>query len=257
MVDYKVAMNDPMMWVMCIPAVAIAVIQAILISRKAIQAGHVVELSKADAMKSFKTGAVAAIGPAISSVVVMISLMTYIGPAFTWLRLCFIGSATTEMTAAGLGATAMGVEMGGAGYDLTVFSNSVWACTLNALGWLIVAGIFTPNLNTVRNKIAGKDPQLMNVVSTASMVGVFVALSISYLNNGIKSIMGAISGEAFLNNGSIQMITFVVGMVAMYLSMQAGNKWPKLKEHTLSITLIVGLIVACILLTAGGLVTPA
>ena len=252
MVDYKVAMNDPVMWLMCVPAVAVAVVQAILISRKTIQAGHVVNLSKKESIKAFKTGAIAAIGPSISSVVVMISLMATIGPAFSWLRLCFIGSATTEMTAAGIGAAAMGVELGGEGYDINAFANSVWACTLNAFGWLVVAGIFTPRLNSIRTKIAGTDGNLMGVISTAAMVGVFVALSIGYINRGILAIGSSIDTSKLAE--CIPMITFLVGGVTMFAAMQLGKKFPKVREHTLSITLVIGLLVACILLSAGGLV---
>lgn len=241
--DYQVAMKDPIMWAMCIPAVLVAVIQAILISKKILDVGPIVELSRKDSIKAFRTGAVASIGPAMSSVVVMISLMAFLGPAFTWLRLCFIGSAAAESAAASMGAAAMGVELGGVGYDITAFANSIWACTLNAFGWLFMAGVFTPKLGNIREKISGTDPNIMGIISTSAMVGVFMALTVGYVDGGINAI-----GGSFLKDGGIGLIALVMGVGLMGLVTVASKKHPKLKEHTLSITLIIGLAVVCALM---------
>lgn len=237
--NYVDVMQDPMMWVMCTPAVLMAVVQAILISKKAMDSGKIVNLSREESMKAFKTGAVAAIGPAMSSMVVMITLMASVGGAFAWLRLCFIGSATTELTAASLGAQALGVELGGEGYDVTAYANSIWACTLNAFGWLFVAGVFTPKLADIKKKIAGDDPQMLNLISTSAMVGAF-----SYLSMG-QCLAGPRNLAVFIFSGALMAILITV-----------SNKYPKLKEHNLSIVLVCGLAFAAFLLSSG-LLAPA
>ena len=49
----------------------------------------------------------------------MVGLMSVIGAPMAWMRLAVIGAAPTELTAATVGADAVGVTFGGEGYDLT------------------------------------------------------------------------------------------------------------------------------------------
>src|SRR5690554_150426 len=107
MKDYLEIANDPMLWVMAIPAVAMVGVQAYLFSKRAFNASKTTSLSKEQCRKAFKVGAVSAIGPSLSVFVVMIAMMAVIGGPVTWLRLSFIGAAPTELTASTIGAKAM------------------------------------------------------------------------------------------------------------------------------------------------------
>ena len=57
---------------------------------------------------AFRTGLITAIGPSIAVFIVMVGMMSVVGGPVTWLRLAVIGAAPTELTAATIGAEAVG-----------------------------------------------------------------------------------------------------------------------------------------------------
>lgn len=130
MENYLKVANDPILWLMCLPLVLIVGIQAIIFTRKALATGKTVKLSREEGIKAFRVGAIAAIGPSLSVLVVMLGMMAVVGAPITWLRLSIIGSAPAELAAAAMGAQAMGVEFGSPQYDVTAFASSVWTMTL-------------------------------------------------------------------------------------------------------------------------------
>lgn len=86
---------------------------------------------------------ISAIGPAIASVLVVLSMLAVIGSPVSWIRLSMIGSAATELSAASIGAEACGVTLGGAGYGLSEMSTAWFTMAINGCGWLLVV-FFSP-----------------------------------------------------------------------------------------------------------------
>jgi Flp pilus assembly protein TadB len=101
---------------------------------------------------------------------------------------------------------------------------------INGVGWLIVAGLLTHKLETLRTKIGGGDVKWLAVLSGAAMLGVF-----GYLN----------SGPVVVGGGPL--IAAVVGAVSMALLLVLVRKTKRLrrfKEYTLGIAMILGMIAA-------------
>lgn len=230
MKDYLNIANDPMLWVMAIPAVLMVGIQAYLFSKRAFEASKTTELSKEDCFKAFKVGAVSAIGPSLSVFVVMLGMMAVIGGPLTWLRLSFIGAAPTELTAANIGAEAMGVEFGSADYDVTAFASSVWTMTLNGCGWLVFCGLFTHKLDRLQDKVAGGDAALMEQICGAAILGTASYLVMSNSKAGFDRFVAAL-----------------VAAVVMALLDRVSDKVPKLKEYNLGISMLAGMFVAVLI----------
>ena len=228
--DYLEIANDPMLWVMAIPAVAMVGVQAYLFSKRALQASKTTNLSKEQCKKAFKVGAVSAIGPSLSVFVVMLGMMAVIGGPITWLRLSFIGAAPTELTAATIGSKAMGVEFGSPEYDVTAFASSVWTMTLNGCGWLIFCGFFTHKLDRLQDKVAGGDTKLMGQICGAAILGTASYLVISNSQAGIDRFVAAL-----------------VAAVTMTLLDKVSVKAPKLKEYNLGISMLVGMFIAVLI----------
>ncbi len=229
MKEYLKVANDPILWLMCLPVVIMVAIQAIIFSKRAFIAAKSVELTKQECKDAFRVGAVSAIGPAVAVFVVMLGMMAVVGGPMTWLRLSVIGSAPTELAASTMGAKAMGVEFGGEGYGVLEYANSVWAMSLNGIGWLVFAGLFTHKLDGIRNKFAKGDTKLLGEVGGAAMLG-----AMAYLLGG------------HLLAGGGRLVAAVAAGVAMILLGKLSEKLPKLVEYNLGIAMIVGMIAGVI-----------
>ena len=101
--EYLKIANSPIFWILCLPVGLLVLIQAYIFSKKAIKSAELVDLSKSDAKKAFKIGAVSSIGPALGVFVVMLGLMSVIGGPLAWMRLAIIGSAPAELAASSMG----------------------------------------------------------------------------------------------------------------------------------------------------------
>ncbi len=227
MKEYLEVANDPMLWLMCLPVVAVVGIQAIIFSKKAFASANTVQLTKKEATDAFRIGAISAIGPAVAVFVVMLGMMAVVGGPMTWLRISIIGSAPAELAASTMGAKAMGVEFGGEGYGVIEYANSVWAMTLNGIGWLLFCGLFTHKLDGLRNKISKGDSKLTGEIGGAAMLG-----AMAYLVGG------------HLIAGSGNLVAALVAGIAMILLGKLAEKLPKLAEYNLGIAMVIGMVAA-------------
>jgi hypothetical protein len=225
--DYLDVANDPILWLTAVPAVTMVAIQAFIICRRAVIARHLVQMTRKEVYQALRAGAISAIGPAVAVFIVMLGMMAVVGGPLTWMRLSVIGSAPTELAAATMGATAMGVEMGSAEYDAAAFVSSAWVMTLNGMGWLLFAGLFTHRLHSLRSKVAGGDTALMGHIAGAAMLG-----AMAYLTGG------------HLLAGSGRAVAAVAGGLAMALLVGLAKRVPSLREYTLGIAMIVGMLIA-------------
>lgn len=235
MKEYLAIANDPLMWLMVAPAICTVFLQIYLISKRAVKAAHIVEMTGEEAKKAFKTGFISGIGPASSVFIVMLAMIAVVGGPITWLRTVIIGAASTELAAATIGADAMGVEFGGAGYGVTEYANSVLIMVLNGSGWLVFCLLFTDKLGSLQNKVSGGNAALLGAITGAAMVG-----AMSYL----------VSGHLLAGGG--RLIAAVAAGLGMVLFGKLSDKYPKIGEHILGMALIVGMIAGTIYVYMAG-----
>ena len=150
----KVA-NSMGAWLTAAPIVIITLVQVLLYYRQIYEAADAVNLKPEQLKQAFRTGMVTSIGPVIAIFIIMVGLMSVIGAPMAWMRLAVIGAAPTELTAATLGADAMGVKFGGEGYDITAMAVSWWTMAINGVGWLLLVGLFAHKLEVLRDKAGG------------------------------------------------------------------------------------------------------
>ena len=228
--DYLQISNLPIMWFLCSFTVIIAAVQAVLFIRAANKATKECRIDPEIPKKAFRIGLVTAIGPALGVFIVMVGLMSAIGGPMSWLRLSIIGAAPTELTAATYGAQAAGVELGGEGYTMTVMAVSWFAMALNGAGWLILTGLFTPMLETLRAKMSGGDSRWLIVLSAACSLGIFGYLIHGQMMASWGHTTAAISGALCMGF----LVKFIV------------PKFPKLMEYSLGIAMLFGMFCAVI-----------
>ncbi len=171
----KVA-NSMGAWITAAPIVIIALVQVLLYYRQIYHAVDAVNLTRDQLSQAFRTGMVTSIGPVVAIFIIMVGLMSVIGAPMAWMRLAVIGAAPTELTAATLGADAMGVKFGGE--DTTFrswpYPGGPWPSTVSAgCCWLASS----PTSWRTSVKRSGGDTKWLGILSTAAMIGVF-----GYLN---------------------------------------------------------------------------
>ena len=219
--DYVKISNSSILWLLCGITVFISLLQAILYMRMAKKTAVRANIPDSIPKKAFRVGLISAIGPALGVFIVMVGLMSSIGGPLAWLRLSIIGAAPTELTAA---------TLGGAGFTLTVMAVSWFTMTLNGAGWLVSTGVITPALEKVRDKISGGDGKWLVVLSGACSLGIFGYLNVNEISKGA-------GGTAAVLGGIFSM---------MFLAKFLVPKFPKLREYTLGIAMIIGMACAIV-----------
>lgn len=222
--------NQPMLWFICGILVVLVVIQAAwfvkLCKKEAVAIGYDVK----NVNQAVKTGMVTALGPAFAGFIVMVGMMSVVGGPITWQRLSIIGAAQTELTAAQLAAQAMGLELGGPGYDVSALTLGFFVMGLNGCGWLLMTAVATGSMESVRQKMAGGDPKWLTILSSAITCGLF----------------GNLVAQRLLM-GKGQMIAAFVGFACqIFLDRVVGPKVPAIKSLALGISLIVAILAAAI-----------
>ncbi|MBZ2175493.1 DUF5058 family protein [Schnuerera sp. xch1] len=229
MKEYLQVANQPMMWLMVLPAIIVVLAQVFFIAKRAFATAEEVEMTKEESRKAFRIGFVSGIGPALSVFIVMVAMIAVLGGPITWLRTVIIGAASTELTAATFGAEAMGVEFGSPEYGITEYANSILAMVLNGSGWLIICGLFTDKLGVIQDKIAGGNTALYGIIGSAAITAAFSFLLSDHLRAG--------GGSA---------LTAVISGLTMVVIMRICKKYPKLEELSLGIAMVIGMAVSAI-----------
>lgn len=232
MKEYLNIANHPLLWLSAMPIAILVVIQAIIFIKRAYASAPIVGLTKEEANKAFKIGAVSAIGPAMGVFVVMLGLMAVIGGPLAWMRLSIIGAAPTELAAAGMAAKAMGKELTSPDYGLMEFANATWVMGLNGSAWLLFTGLFSHKVEGLTDKISGGDPKKVGILMISAMCGAFAYL----FGNELKKALDPAT-RAFAISG-------IAAAVGMYFLEKLAKKYPKLGEYNLGIAMIIGMAVA-------------
>lgn len=224
--------NGSAVWIIAAFLVAIVAIQAVLYTKLANSTAKKIGMEEEKCKKAFKIGIVSAIGPSVAVFIIMVGLMSVIGGPISWMRLSIIGAAATELTAARVGAEAVGAQFGGSNYNLAALATSWWTLAINGCGWLLVCALFTTKFEGIRMKIAGNDVKLLAGLSTASLLGAF-----GYLN----------SGDVIKGGG--RLIALLFGALVMILIVKLIEKSPKfafIKDYSLGIAMLLGMTAAII-----------
>lgn len=232
--SYLKVANSLEIWLASIPVIFIVIWQAVVFSRKTVEAGRLVELEKKEALRALKIGAVSAIGPAFGVFVVMVGLMSKIGGPLAWMRLAIIGSAPAELAASEAAASAMGVQLGQQGFELVHFAAAAWVMALNGAGWLVVSALFTPQLGKINDKISGGNTKLLGVIAASAMCG-----AMSYLFG--KEVI-----KVRQKNGAPFMFSAITAVVSMIILERLAKKYPALKEYNLGIAMIIAMVVGAL-----------
>ena len=230
--DYLAIANSWQVWLCAFACVGIIVAQSVFFTKLCYKNAPLVGLTKEQCGKSFRCGMITAIGPSLSCFIGAISMITVVGGPLAWMRLSMIGAAATELTAAATGAAAYGVEMGGAGYDITVMANTWLTMALNGCGWLLVVLLLTPRMEKVRQRVGGGDDVWLGLITCGASIGLF----------------GYMASQYYIQIVSVPPAAWscIAGTVTMLACVRLAPKAPWLKEYGLGIAIVAGILVGAL-----------
>ena len=224
--------NSPAIWACSAVIVTVVVMQSVLFLRLSKKNAAQMGISPEECTLAFRTGLVSAFGPAVACFVALMGLMATIGGPIAWQRLSIIGAAPTELAAVNAVTTAAGLsgaQITDPAFTLPILAATWWAMALNGCGWLIMCALFADKLETIREKIGRGDARWLGVMSSAAMIGIFAFLTLNSIV--VKLVVQMPQVWAAVSSG-----------VAMFICIKVGEKVPRLREYSLGIAIIVGLI---------------
>lgn len=225
--------NGPVMWIISLLTVGLVAFQAILIYRLTKKYAEAKKALSPEEMKTaLKTGGVVAVGPAVSVFVLALTMMSLMGAPATLMRVGIIGSASTEMTAATVGAMMAGVSMGADEMTMAAFGCAMFGCAVMSSGYLIMIPILSRGLGKGLQKLFSPREDGKKGKAAVFFGGIFpvlfiLLLTLTQVANGLDYV-GAL---------------IVAGIVSMTLDKIAKKKNIKwLKEWGMGIAVLSGMI---------------
>lgn len=221
--------NTPVLWICALGVFLVIAIQSVIYMKAARKAAVAAGMTPQELKTSFRTGAVAAIGPSLAVVLVAIAILALFGTPATMLRIGLIGSVQYETAAASIAAGSAGAELGGPNYDQSVFTIAFFAMSLGGAMWMVATLILTPLLKRGEHRLEKVNPALMTIVPGAALLAAFLSLGLAEVP---KSTVHAITLAASAG--------VMAGCLA--LARLPGMRW--LREWGLGIAILLGLAAA-------------
>lgn len=233
MLDYLKIANNSVLYLCAIILVFMVFVQATLFLRINIRRGKELNISKEKMKKAFKSGSIASVIPTIAIIIALYSLAPALGIPISWGRLSVIGSMIYELTAAGIGAAAMGVEkVGGDGYTVQVFANSVWTMCFGPIWSVTICGLFLKKIKSGYKTTSSKDKRWSKVLTDTAFMSIFIY----FVMNPILK-------------GGLDLITVIISAASMalftYLITKKKMKW--LKEYAVAFSMIIAMVLAIVI----------
>lgn len=221
--------GSPFLWFCAIAVFGVIILQTVIYMSAARKAGPELGFTRQDLRTSFRSGAVAAIGPSLAIVIVAVTLLALFGTPAVLIRIGLVGSAATETASAGLAVTTMGAQLGGPDYTAEVFAVAFFAMALSGGMWMAATLVLTPLLKRGDARLRSVNPTLMAIVPSAALLGAFASLGIAeFAKSNVHIITTVASG--------------LVMAVCLLLARMLQQAW--LREWGLGFSIIGGLVVA-------------
>lgn len=187
--------------------------------------------SREELVSIAKSATVSTIGPSLSVVVVVIAMISLVGPAVTFMRTGVIGAADYELWLADVVATAMGVTIGGEGFTEAVFTCAIFGMVLGSAPYMLNLLISLKPLDKAAQKASTKKRSFIPVLGMTAELGFLGYWALSTASGGVPKTVGIIAG-------------LLSSMAVTTLVKKSGNE--KLNDWVLGIALVGGMTAAAI-----------
>ncbi len=231
---FQEMINSSGLWIVSSFLVIISVVQAIVFMKAALKEASNLGIERKGIKAAIRSASVTAIGPSLSPVITLLSLVAVIGAPTTWMRLCDVGAARTELGVISLTSNLSGVEVGSTAFGAEAFSYALWGMALNNLGWLFVVFILGHRMRGIVEKMNMKyNPTWVKKLLAGATVGLFAYL----LSNQIKTF-------------EVPKLTpAIISAIVMLVLTTLFKKNQRLQELSLGIAMLIGMFGTQIILS--------
>ncbi len=237
--NYLSIANSSVLFIMAGLVIVFVMGQSVFFLRMALKRAKELGIKAEILKETIRSNAVFAIVPSVPIVIALIAIAPVLGIPFSWMRLSVIGSQSYELIAAGIGASAMGIEnLGDPGYTGEVFVNSMWVMTIGIIWGLVLCLTLLKKYQERMKSVKRKDSIWAELMINALFFGM---LSV-FLGRPIAA--GGLSLYVMISSGLIMLIL-------NYLGNRLKLQW--ITDFALSLSMIGGMGLA-VLYTNIGLV---
>ena len=224
--EFNQIINSPGIWIVSSLLVIISVSQAIVFMRAALKEAETLGIEKEKRAAAIRSASITALGPSLSPVITLMSLVAVVGAPTAWMRLCDVGAARTELGVLALTSNMIGVEVGSADFGMEAWNMGLWGMALNNLGWLLVVFVLGHRMSGVVEKMNAKyDPAWIKKLMAGATVGLFGYL----LANQVQSF------------ATPKLMPAIISAVVMLILTTVFKNQKRLQELALGISMLVGM----------------
>ena len=181
--------NDSFLFLAAGAVIAFVVAQSIFFMVKAITHAKHLGIQKSVIRKTILSSALFSVAPAVSILVGVLSLSSFLGLPLPWLRLSVLGAITYEMPAATVAASAMGItDISVPIADPKVFAAIAWVMTLGILSGIILVLFGLKKIQSGMVSLAGKDQKWRDILMDSlflGMISAFVGFLFANVHKGM------------------------------------------------------------------------
>ena len=237
-------MNSPGMWFMSSIVIIIILSLSFFYFRIGIKRANEIGISKDRYIPAIRSAAITSLGPSISPIIVLITVITIVGAPTAWMRLNEVGAARTELAMVTMSCGLLGIDPSSAEFGVEAFSYSIWGMALNDMGWFVVAFLMTHRMGNAVDFLYEKyDKKWINMLMMGATFGVTGYL----LSNQIISKFLVADASFFLRCKGL--VPALISATTMLIICKFLGKHQRLQELALGISMLVGMLSAQIIYT--------
>ena len=206
--------------------VGFTMVQAVLFMRHALKFNDKYKLfSKEEIKSAIKSSAVISIGPSLSVMIVVLSLIPLLGAVVTFMRCGVIGAADFELINAKLAVETIGVSFDDPNLSPGAFTLAVFGCTLASAPYFLHLILTCKPMDKLALKSVTKKRSFLPMLGMCASLGFL--------------------GYWFIDTGCTTTQSTVATIISLLVSLcvaKIAKKHPKLADWSMAIALVCGMV---------------
>lgn len=219
------------MWLFCILIISVIVIQVIVFYLLGKRYSSKFGVSPTEMRKALKSGAITAIGPAMSRFIVGLGLIASLGAPLVLAHANVAGNTQYEVSSSQLAANVFNTALTADNFSPQVFTNVVWVLSLGCICMMILPLIAVKPLTVLRDRAINK-----------TSVGMIIGISASIASFAYMS-FGYAAGGKPTNLTAVLIGFFVMSAVCVF---SKKDKFKTLKDWGYVISLMTAFVVVTV-----------
>ena len=237
--ELRALINSPGMWLACCPIIIVILSLSIIYFRMGLKRAKEIGLTREQYIPAIRSAAITSLGPSLSPVIVLLSMIAIVGAPTAWMRLNEVGAARTELSMVTMACGLLGIDPSSADFSVQAFSYATWGMALNDMGWFVVALLMTHRMGVAVDYLNRRyDHRWINMLMAGATLGVTGYL----LANQIMSKLLLVDAELLWRMKGLFPALIAGGV--MFIINRFFGKYQRLQELALGIAMLTGMFAA-------------